>query len=341
MRKRAAGLLFLVGLALSASGCGAPSASDQIYHFDSHTTPADREDVRGGVEAMQTWLLATGDMHLHQIAVFADADLDNLMAEYEFNEGIAANQDVIALAGWFASGGALARGRDIYIYLGPSWHTMPSADRKFLVAHEAFHVAQYGLVFDQLGSSPGAPPPRWLVEGSADYAAARALDAAGIRGYADSRADAAEEARGHALALDVVALPSDVHTGDASPYAEGFLATELLASKSGDRTLIDFWQDIGTEDGWVPAFQQTFGEQVASFVGRFETYRTETAPPFPGGISGHVVDPRGAGVWGVSVTVRLRPSLCGDVVRSTFDCRMARTGFGSARETAKAQSADN
>ena len=59
----------------------------------------------------------------------------------------------------------------------------------------------------------------------------------------------------------------------SAEYGLSFAAVELLVSKSGPGSLLEFWQKSGETGRWEAAFPQAFGTSLAAFYKDFARYR--------------------------------------------------------------------
>jgi hypothetical protein len=284
------------------AACGlSPEPQDQ-YRFGHGVPEAEREPIRHGVEAMKAWLESEGNVHLQRMTVEVDTDLNSLVSQLAHYNQV---EDPIAAAQWLVSGGALTTGSVVYIYVGPEWEGYAAWQKSLIAAHEVFHVAQYGFLWDDLAfTDRSAPnqPPNWLTEGGADYAAARALERAGIYSYDDLRSEKVAQAAAYPASLASIGAPAgDIATGDAAPYAVGFLAMEQLASEHGEGAAFEFWDALGESVLWQRSFADAFGLDPDAFVAGFDGARAGASPK--GGVSGTLVRKNGAGVNGATIVV--------------------------------------
>ncbi len=302
-------LALTVSLALILSGCG---AEPQVYSFGKEVPQEEREAVTSGVEAMRTWLAETAGVRLRRFSVYVDGDINTLIGRYAYYVD---TEDPLAAAQWFMNGGAVASGSTIYIYAGSEWRSPASREKAFVAAHETYHVAQYGYLYDDLilgGIDEGAHPPTWLVEGSADYTAARALDAAGLYPYEEFRQRALSLATRQRTSLADLTIGHVHVAGEAEAYILGFLAVDALAARAGESAVSDFWDYLGEHSGWTQAFAAAFSVELDTFVPEFERLRQAEFPPLAGGLAGSLTRPDGGPVPGAGISV------CGDVGECGF-----------------------
>ncbi len=159
----------------------------------------------------------------------------------------------------------------IDVYAGGSaWQQTPRSQVPLLMLHEWYHVLQYSfLQCGEPGCTPqDRPVPEWLIEGSAEYAAAQAAQDerviffSFVRRYELTRA---------AQVDTPLQRMHQVRTG--ADYGLAFAAVELLVQDAGSGALLDFWEDAGSRGRWEAAFPDAFGTTTARFYRTFAAYR--------------------------------------------------------------------
>jgi hypothetical protein len=161
---------------------------------------------------------------------------------------------------------------EIQVYAGgTAWQRTPRAQIPIIMLHEWYHVLQYSF----LGCD--APRchvqvrrvPEWLIEGSAEYAAARAAQDQRILFYSFiHRFELARAAQTDTL-LDRI---DEART--SADYGLAFAAVELLVERSGPASLLEFWEQAGATGRWESAFPDAFGTTPAAFYRDFAAYRS-------------------------------------------------------------------
>ena len=133
-----------------------------------------------------------------------------------------------------------------------------------IIAHEIFHNFQSDLIYtdDALPSDS----PRWIVEGSAEYAAARYESDRFDRNWNGIVRDYERSAREPLPRLDDNSLRTYRF------YAKSFLGVNTLMQDRALSDLGDYFDKTGYMD-WEDAFLETFGESPEAFVDRFESSR--------------------------------------------------------------------
>jgi hypothetical protein len=162
----------------------------------------------------------------------------------------------------------------------------PAADRVRVVVHEYFHLWQADAAGAEAAS--GRLGPAWLVEGSANFVAFRALADAGVVDWNDAREYLVLVANGIS-SMDRPAVPPlrDL-TDDAAlvgpgvgccSYAVATLAVERLTGAAGPAALGRYFEAIGRGDDWRVAFTAGFGRDPDAFSDAFETERADLLTP--------------------------------------------------------------
>ncbi|MGE3075241.1 MAG: hypothetical protein AB7N24_15910 [Dehalococcoidia bacterium] len=300
--KRAVIVLAIVIGMTAFSGCSAELQNDGNFQFGKSVPMSEREPVKAGVKAMQDWIAQNGNVHLKRFTVHVDDNINTLVSQYAYVSG---DTDPLVTAQWLVSGGAITLGDQVYIYVGPEWADYPDWVKSSIAAHETFHVAQFGFLWDDWahgGVESPAHPPDWITEGGADYAAARALDASGIHPYEEALAETTEQATSYTNSLESISSPGADHaSGGAAPYAVGFLAMENLALSSGEGAMFDFWDLLGQSRSWEEAFQGAYHRLPGDFVKEFDASRGQDANIPTGGIAGLLVRKNGQPVAGAAI----------------------------------------
>lgn len=167
------------------------------------------------------------------------------------------------------------------------------------IAHEYFHILQRRLagdgVFGDGGEAEEADAPlAWLVEGSAVYADV-------LHATERGRWSLAAQREGARLALSALEGGEEAIILKFSPYEVGFLASDWLAVRAGERALLDYFRFGSGEE----AFERAFGMGVDAFLDAFRQHRREVAPPFTRRIAGTVLGPDGEPVGNLQVVVQV------------------------------------
>ena len=149
-----------------------------------------------------------------------------------------------------------------------------------LSAHELVHAQTAALItiLNTFGSD-GIPHtgPIWLTEGVADFLAWQALSEGGVKPYGEIRDLILQNAQRHPRSLERLekrdAFNSRYNSGDHS-----ILAVELLASRTGQGSLFDYYVSLKPGTTWRGQFQETFGVGVGEFYGLFAEHQKNGFP---------------------------------------------------------------
>lgn len=146
-----------------------------------------------------------------------------------------------------------------------AWQQANSLIRAEAVAHEVFHIVQ---AKSGCACRIGA---EWLVEGSAEFLAWKALDYAGLVNFAEAKKSILQKSGGVSESLQLLVLPSELGRVENS-YAVAFAAVDSL---SGDSPFsqVNFWDAVGSGTYWEQAFFDEFGITIERFYEEFEAYR--------------------------------------------------------------------
>ena len=153
---------------------------------------------------------------------------------------------------------------------GSSWAHTSRSSIQITMLHEWYHVIQ-GSFLECLSSQCKVQVhdvPDWLIEGSAEYAAARAAQDQRVLFYSFIR-------RYQLFRAGQVHTPLQRmgRARTSADYGLSFAAVELLVAKSGPGSLLEFWQRSGETGRWEAAFPEAFGTTPAAFYRDFARYR--------------------------------------------------------------------
>lgn len=170
--------------------------------------------------------------------------------------------------------------------------------------HEYVHVLQHQLARGGVGSS-WEIEPMWLIEGTAEYVAARYRDAMDYQSYGDARELVIGYVREHETEISLDELETREEFRQVDPgfsYGLGMLAAEWLAARYGDDSLFEYQRQLSRAGNkWRFAFEVTFGITAQEFYDAFADHSAEFEEPRPHVIRGIVVDAEGQGVPNLSV----------------------------------------
>ena len=149
-----------------------------------------------------------------------------------------------------------------------------------LSAHELNHTQTADLSSLSFAAGYGEVPltgPKWLDEGTADFMAWQALSEGGIIPYETMRELFLRNAERIPEPLEELSTSagfnSKFNSGDHS-----VLAVELLASRSGQGSLFDYYASLEPGTMWRGQFQETFGIGISEFYDLFEQHRKAGFP---------------------------------------------------------------
>ncbi len=265
----------VMGSTKIAAGSGTVEATESPpaseYTFGEDVSAASQDEIRQAVDASRAWLRSEAGLELPALHVVASADRQMLLWHYG-RGGPVPDRDRPLLDQWFESGGAITSGLDIFLYTNGRWNGIDRTEREFIVAHEVFHTLEYSHA---ARSGDAIPGPIWLVEGAAEYVAARVVAAQGDAGYESYLAGYRERAEG--LTQTLKDLESygrgGVAWGRRPQYTLGFLAADRLVAQSGLAAFLGVWKAIGAGASFEGAFAAKFGEPLARFYAGFEEAR--------------------------------------------------------------------
>jgi hypothetical protein len=149
-------------------------------------------------------------------------------------------------------------------------------ERIHVLAHELTHIVQYELAHGRLVGD------LWLVEGLADWVAYRVLEVLGLdtlnRRKHEKIAQIKRESKHVPLpSLSQMATVQDwdalsARYGSALPYAQAFLATDLLIHQQGLSSVIEYFRRVSPSRDRFQNFQVAFDEELSAFEREFTTY---------------------------------------------------------------------
>jgi len=148
--------------------------------------------------------------------------------------------------------------------------------RIHVLAHELTHIAQYEL------AQGGLRGDLWFIEGSADWVAYRVLEILGMDTLDRRRIHKIaqvkrEKAHGPRPSLSQMVSAKDwdslsARYGSAVPYAQAFLATDLLIQQHGISSVIDYFRQVNSSQDRLENFEAVFGQELSVFEDEFTTH---------------------------------------------------------------------
>ena len=153
-------------------------------------------------------------------------------------------------------------------------------------AHEMVHALQYelaGVRYDTDDHTIAETGPFWVIEGIAEFLAYQAMAAAGVLSYdtirnsTDSFGIVEQSKRDDTplSEMETLAGSSEVR---GNPWIYFLLAAELLASRTGQSSLIHYYSLLQPGTTWQEAFEQAFGVTAEEFYELFEAHRAADFP---------------------------------------------------------------
>ena len=148
--------------------------------------------------------------------------------------------------------------------------------RIHVFAHELTHIAQYELAHGALRGD------LWFIEGFADWVAYRVLEVLGLDTLNRRRNQKIAQVKGEDEHLPLPSLSQMVSVedweilstryGSAVPYAQAFLATDLLIQQHGISAVIDYFRRVSSATDRLEHFEAVFGQELSAFEYEFTAY---------------------------------------------------------------------
>jgi hypothetical protein len=146
-------------------------------------------------------------------------------------------------------------------------------ERIHVLAHELTHVVQYELAEGKLSGD------LWLVEGFADWVAYRVLEVLGLDTMSrrkDLKIAQVRQEREHTPLSQMITAQEwqalNARYGSAIPYAQAFLATDLLIEQWGFSAIMDYFRRVPRATDLAENFQAAFGVDLSAFQQEFTMY---------------------------------------------------------------------
>ena len=259
-----------------------PGAPEYIkWEIGSAVRPEYVEDAIEGARLMQEYAESLGMPEVEGEVIFQIYhNQDEFIAAYERVTGGKANRNVLESTAVAGKG---------YISLNAlrleQGNTSPESLKK-ISAHEILHALQHDLAGVKGGSDDHSIPetgPRWLTEGIAEFLAYQALSAADVLSY-DTKRNSTDPwgfvKRGEYVDKPLSELETmvGIRAARGSTYSYFLLAAELLASRTGQSSLIHYYTLLPPGTTWQEAFETTFGMTVEEFYVLFEEHRAAGFP---------------------------------------------------------------
>lgn len=162
---------------------------------------------------------------------------------------------------------------------GKRWAKSLRMELGALITHEYMHQIQHVLTREDVAGVHEGPAslvmgPEWMLEGSAEFFELRYWRKR-MRGFqGPSLKDLQQYYLEGAKPISEMRLPGSVWS--TPEYRVSLLGVELLAARSGEQSIFDYWEAIGRGLSWKDAFAEAFGVSLA----QFETQFTEIAQDY-------------------------------------------------------------
>lgn len=137
-----------------------------------------------------------------------------------------------------------------------------------IMMHEYMHHAQRELTTDKSFALPNyyarrKMGPKWMVEGTAEVAKNPGL--AGLVKRAGESSKPLRSMREHGSMKSW------------KEYTVAHLAAQILADRSGEQAMFNYWRYIGQRRNWESAFKAAFGMGLGDFERQFEVLRRDSS----------------------------------------------------------------
>jgi hypothetical protein len=146
-------------------------------------------------------------------------------------------------------------------------------ERIHVLAHELTHVVQYELAEGRLAGD------LWLIEGFADWVGYRVLEALALDSFSrrkDLKIAQVRQERGLTPLSQMITVQEwqalNARYGSAMPYAQAFLATDLLIEQRGLSAIMDYFRRMPHATDLIENFQAAFGIELSTFERQFAAY---------------------------------------------------------------------
>jgi len=187
------------------------------------------------------------------------------------------------------TGGAAAftgQGSTTYCLGNQGWNANGPILKRKIVIHETYHLLQFERRWLGLPNGQGSGPS-WIIEGSAELVAYRALDSRGLLPYSTSQGCQVKEFTDFGTQqppglpnLDAVES-TDAWSRTPGPlYALAMTGMDQLLSGRSLTSLNTYMDAIANAaNPWPAAFQSAFGQTSSSFYAQFPSYRASLSVP--------------------------------------------------------------
>jgi hypothetical protein len=248
----------------SANVAVSSSLTPFTFNLAAGTTAADQQLIRDAVLQAQTYFVAALGQNFQAAARISSAIADPGCDTRTGNLAFSAKGAVTVCVGQ------------------TSWTRSAVVQRQRAVIHELFHALQYEM--EWLGNAATAGPD-WIIEGSAELMAYRAIDAKGLLTLATARGcqvkQLADFTASDGPLPQLLQLEShQAFVATLGPVvAHSFLGVDQLTAGAGIASLRTYAQALAAGNAWPVAFQKAFNTQTNVFYNQFPTYESALTVP--------------------------------------------------------------
>ena len=250
------------------------------WDFGDEVSERQEHIVRLGVELMHDYAVSIGMPEIKKdITVHTYHNFDNLVDAYSEVRGLSKDEIPAAQLNIIRAYTGFAYDRHAFINTSVSDELYEHFQVQ-LPAHELVHTQT--AVLSGLGFALGSngisyAGPEWLTEGVADFLAWQALSEGGVKPYGEIRHFLLRNSKRHPEPLEELETRNSFRSKyNSADHA--ILAAELLASRSGQGSLFDYYDSLEPGTTWQRQFQETFGLRIGEFYDLFERHRKEGFP---------------------------------------------------------------
>jgi hypothetical protein len=143
-------------------------------------------------------------------------------------------------------------------------------ERIHVLAHELTHVVQYELAEGRLAGD------LWLIEGLADWIGYQVLEVLGLDTFSrrkDLKIAQVRQERGLTPLSQMISVQEwqalNARYGSAMPYAQAFLATDLLIEQQGRAAILEYFRRAPHATDLFETFRSAFGIEPSAFQQEF------------------------------------------------------------------------
>lgn len=150
-----------------------------------------------------------------------------------------------------------------------------SCNKYKIVTHELFHMLQSRLIRHGLFKPALDYGPEWLKEGSADVFGTKMIDELNLCVYSDQLITWSNSSTTANYSLKEVEggdFSNKMQFWSLAPYAVDSL---IKIAPEGDKSIIDYYEEIGNGIPWQESFKSAFNVSVEEFYSTFDSNRKQ------------------------------------------------------------------